>query len=316
MRAGHASRTAEYNALFRALQSSLPASRRLFEDPLAQAFLTWPLNLVARLTVVPGWREFVHWFIDRRWPGMRSSVVARTALIDDWITTCIGEGATQLVMLGAGYDSRPYRLSCLHELTVFEVDHPDTQRAKQRALHHALSDLPTNVRYVASDLNQGQLETAMAGAGYRGTTPTIFLWEGVTNYLTEAAIETSLQWCSRAAASSVLIFTYVHRDVLTNPGAFVGTGRLFASLAKAGERLTFGLDPKTLPDFLANRGLHLERDVGAAEYRQLYLKDAARKIRGHEFYRVALARIGKPAAQADAAAYPDRLTAEGRLGAS
>ena len=316
MRVGHASRTAEYNALFRALHSSLAATGRLFEDPLAQAFLTWPLNLVARLTVVPGWREFVHWFIDRRWPGMRSSVVARTALIDDWITACVGEGATQLVMLGAGYDSRPYRLSCLRELTVFEVDHPDTQRAKQRALHHALSALPANVRYVASDFNQGQLETAMAGAGYRGATPTIFLWEGVTNYLTEAAVETSLQWCSRAAPSSVLIFTYVHRDVLTNPGAFVGTGRLFASLAKAGEQLTFGLDPKTLPDFLATRGLHLERDVGAAEYRQLYLKDAARKIRGHEFYRVALARIGKSPAQADAASYPDRLTAEERLGAS
>jgi methyltransferase (TIGR00027 family) len=189
-------------------------------------------------------------------------------------------------------------MPCLRDLATFEVDHPDTQRAKQWALHRALPALPTSVRYVGSDFNQGQMEKAMAAAGYQGTAPTIFLWEGVTSYLTEAAVDTTLRWCSRAP-SSVLIFTYVHRDILTNPGAFVGTDRLFASLAKAGEKLTFGLDPKTLPEFLADRGLCLERDIGAAEYRELYLKDAARTIRGHEFYRVALARIGKSAAQAD-----------------
>jgi methyltransferase (TIGR00027 family) len=185
-------------------------------------------------------------------------------------------------------------MPCLRDLATFEVDHPDTQRAKQRALHHALPTLPTSVRYVGSDFNQGQMETAMAAAGFKGTAPTIFLWEGVTSYLTEPAVDTTLRWCSRAAPRSVLIFTYVHLDILTNPGAFVGTDRLFASLAKAGEKLTFGLDPKTLPEFLADRGLRLERDIGAAEYRELYLKDAARKIRGHEFYRVALARIEKP----------------------
>ena len=79
--------------------------------------------------------------------------------------------------------------------------------------------------------------------------------------------------------------------------AFIGTERLFASLEKAGEKLTFGLEPNQLPEFLAERGLSLERDVGAAEYRELYFKDAARKMRGHEFYRVALARIATHAAQ-------------------
>ena len=68
--------------------------------------------------------------------------------------------------------------------------------------------------------------------------------------------------------------------------------RLFASLAKVGEKLTFGIEPSELPEFLAKRGLFLESDVGAAEYRERYFKDAARTMRGHEFYRVALARVG------------------------
>lgn len=297
MREGHASRTAEQNALFRALESSLPESRRLFEDPLARGFLTWPLSLVARLALVPGLRELVPWFIDSRWPGVRSSVVARTRLIDDAIAAALGQGIEQLVILGAGFDSRAYRLPDLRGIRVFEVDHPDTQATKRRALERALCVLPEHVRFVASDFRQRDLGSVMAAAGYRESARTFILWEGVTNYLTEAAVDATLRWCARAAPGSLLLFTYVHRDVLTNPGAFIGTDRLFASLEKVGERFTFGIEPSELPEFLAERGLSLESDVGAAEYRERYFRDAARRMRGHEFYRIALARIGRPSAQ-------------------
>jgi len=302
MREGYASRTAEQNALFRALESSLPERRRLFEDPLAQAFLAWPLALVARLAVVPGLQQFVPWYIDRRWPGVRSSVVARTRLIDDAITASLGEHAEQLVILGAGFDSRAYRLPGLRGVTVFEVDHPDTQATKRRVLERALTALPKHVRFVPWDFNQRDLESAMAAAGYSESAHTFILWEGVTNYLTEAAVDTTLRWCSRTSPGSLLLFTYVHRDVLTRPSQFIGTERLFASLEKVGEKLTWGIEPEKLPGFLAERGLSLESDVGATEYRERYFKDAARKMRGHEFYRVARARIGKHAAQQDAAA--------------
>ncbi len=137
----------------------------------------------------------------------------------------------------------------------------------------------------------------MAAAGYRESVRTFILWEGVTNYLTEAAVDATLRWCSRASAGSLLLFTYVHHDVLTKPSAFVGTERLFASLEKVGEKLTFGIEPSKLAGFLAERGMTLESDVGAAEYRERYFNDAARKMRGHEFYRIALARVGKRAAQ-------------------
>jgi methyltransferase (TIGR00027 family) len=294
MRDGHASRTAEHNALFRALESSLPENRRLFNDPLARALLTWPFAVLTRLAVIPGLRELVPWVIDNRWPGVRSSVVARTRLIDDAIASSLGEKPEQLVILGAGFDSRAYRLAGLRDITVFEVDHPDTQTTKRQALERVLSGLPKHVRFVAVDFNQRDLESVMPAAGYRESARTFILWEGVTNYLTEAAVDTTLRWCARASPGSLLIFTYVHRDVLTRPGAFIGTERLFASLAKVGEKLTFGMEPGKLPEFLAKRGLSLESDVGAAEYRERYFKDAARNMRGHEFYRVALARVGPP----------------------
>lgn len=290
MREGRASRTAEQNALFRALESGQRSRRRLFDDPLARSFLTPPLSLAGQLARLPGLRALLPWLLDRRWPGVRSSVVARTRLIDDEIAAALGQ-VEQLVVLGAGFDARPYRMPALQRLSVFEVDHPDTQAAKRRVLERALTRSPSHVRFVPCDFQSRDLGSAMAEAGYRASAPTFILWEGVTNYLTEAAVDATLRWCARAAPGSIVLFTYVHRDILTRPHAFVGTKNLFASLERAGERFTFGLTPSELPDFLAERGLSLERDVGAAEYRERYFGEAARRMRGHEFYRVAVARV-------------------------
>jgi methyltransferase (TIGR00027 family) len=295
MRQGHASRTAEYNALFRALESGLPPAQRIFHDPLARTFLAWPLSAAARLGALPGLRRLVPWYIDTRWPGVRSSVVARTRLIDDMIASSVADDIEQFVILGAGFDSRAYRLAALRDIAIFEVDHPDTLSTRRKVLERAFSALPARVRFVATDFQQRDLESAMAAAGYRESARTFILWEGVTNYLTEPAVEATLRWCARAAPGSLLLFTYIHRDLLTRPDAFVGTQNLFAALDRAGEQMTFGIDPAELPQFLARCGLSLESDVGAAEYRARYFHAAARSMRGHEFYRVALARVRLPA---------------------
>jgi methyltransferase (TIGR00027 family) len=297
MREGYASRTAEQNALFRALESSRPARERICEDPLARHFLTWPLTLVTRIAAIPGVAKSVSSFIDRRWPGVRSSVVARTRLIDDVIVTALEKDIEQLVILGAGFDSRPYRMSCLSAIDVFEVDHPDTQTAKRDVLKRLLSAPPKHVRFVSVDFKRDDLMSGMRLAGYRDKARTFILWEGVTNYLTDDAVDSTLRWCSDSSSpGSLLLFTYVHRDILTRPSAFVGAKNLFASLEKAGERFTFGMDPSHVPQYLAERGLSLEFDIGAAEYRERYFGAAARNMRGHEFYRVALARVSQHAA--------------------
>jgi len=291
MRKGRASRTAEYMALFRALESSLPETRRLFADPFARTFLTWPLGLVARLARIPALGRLAASIIDRRVPGARSSAVARTRFIDDAIAARLRERTQQLVILGAGFDSRAYRLPGLRDLTVFEVDHPDTLARKRAALERAQGVLPSHVRFVPTDLKHRELRSIMAAAGYRDSLCTFFLWEGVTNYLTESAVDATLRWCSRAAPGSRVLFTYVHADVLESPGAFIGTEKLFASLEKFDEQWTFGIEPRRLPGFLAERGLWLETDLGASEYRELYYREAARKMRGYEFYRIAVARV-------------------------
>ena len=167
MRAGHASRTAEHNALFRALESGLPESRRLFTDPFARSFLSRPYSLLTWAARVPGLRELIPRLIDHRWPGVRSSVVARTRLIDEVIADSLGAHIEQLVILGAGFDSRAYRLPGLRDVTVFEVDHPDTQAAKRRTLQRVLSTLPTHVRFVGIDFKPIGAATVCEAFGAR-----------------------------------------------------------------------------------------------------------------------------------------------------
>jgi len=224
---------------------------------------------------------------------VRTAVVARTRLIDDLVSEG-SHGVEQVVVLGAGFDTRAHRLAALRGVAVFEVDHPDTQAAKRRALRAV--DPPADLRLVPCDFQEGRLDEAMAAAGFDPARPTLFLWEGTTNYLTETAVDATLRWCSRAAVGSRLVMTYVHRDVLDHPERFAGTEQLFSTLDHVGERFTFGLDPADTPGFLADRHLALEADLGAAEFRQRCYGDAAHAIRGHEFYRVATARVVEPAA--------------------
>lgn len=291
MKEGQASRTAEYVALFRAIETTLPPDRRLFDDPFAARFLSPPLAAVATLSRLPGAADLISRFIDRRWAGARSSAVARTRCIDDTMMAALSEGIEQVVILGAGFDCRAYRLRNLVGLPVFEVDHPDTQVEKRAILRRASIPVPPSVRFVSTDFHAGDLDQKTGAAGYSTNARTFILWEGVTPYLTESAVDDTLRWCAQAASGSQVLLTYVDRAVLDDPRAFAGTDRLFSTLKAAGEEWTFGLRPTELASFLQVRGLRLEQDIGSADYRARYLPRLARIMRGYEFYRLAIANV-------------------------
>jgi methyltransferase (TIGR00027 family) len=279
-------------ALFRALESR--RDPRLFEDPFAYGFLGPRLRAVVRLASLPLLGAAVPMFIDGRWPGARTSGVARTRLIDDALVAALRCDVPQVVLLGAGFDARAYRLQNIGRTRVFEVDHAATQAAKRARLHARLSALPAHVRFVPVDFDRECVADALAAAGFDGARQTFFLWEGVTNYLTAAAVDATLRFVASIAAGSRLVFTYVDRRVLGGDGseaAFAGVPRLRALLRRSGEPWTFGLEPAEVGSYLAARGLALVEDVGAAEYRARYWGASARRMRGYEFYRVAIADV-------------------------
>jgi methyltransferase (TIGR00027 family) len=291
MRAGRASRTAEYNALFRALEAARPRQDRVVDDRHAVRFLSLPLRWAASLSRLPVVGTAVSAYIDWRQPGVMASVIARTRMIDDHLEAALRDGIRQIVVLGAGFDTRAYRISGIDCARVFEVDHPDTGTSKRRLLRHALGALPAHVNFVAVDFGHDVLAGRLATAGFDRNARTIFIWEGVSNYLTEAAVNSMLGFMGRSANGSRVVFTYVHRDIIRDPSRFVGGEKLHRRLAKLGEQQTFGLDPSDVPSFIAKHGLRLTLDIGSVDYRMKYLKGRAGQPRGHEFYRVAVAEV-------------------------
>lgn len=284
-----ASRTAEYVALYRALETTETRREPLFRDPFARHLLDDGRAFALHAANIPGLRGVLERYADWRAPGARTSAIGRTRFIDDVVRAEVGRGAGQLVILGAGYDSRAHRLAELASVRVYEVDRGDTQAEKRRRID-AVAGAREDVRYVAVDFAAGDLATRLAGAGWRADLPSLFVWEGVTNYLDAAAVARVLGMVGRTAAGGAIVFTYVHRGVLDGSVDFHGAARLVGNVERLGEPWRFGLLPEELAAYLAGFGLALEQDLGADEYRARYFGATAR-FAGYAFYRIAVARV-------------------------
>ena len=290
MKANTASRTAQYMALFRALETKRPPATRLFNDPYAIHFLGKGFKRITRLAKFSPVQRLASAIIQHRIPGAFASGVARTKYIDELLYRTVRNGVKQVIILGAGFDTRALRLDFLKNIPVIEIDHPDTATIKMGTIRKVLNGLPPNVRYLQIDFNSQSLAALLDAERIDFTLPTTILWEGVTNYLSAEAMDNSFALLGRFAKNSAVIFTYVHKEVLANPSAFFGAQKLLDDLDEIEERWTFGFYPDELPAYLLRYGFRLEEDTGAAEYRRQYLAGREYLFRGYEFYRVALAK--------------------------
>jgi methyltransferase (TIGR00027 family) len=152
MQDGKASQTAQYITFSRALETQERPARRFFDDPYAFALLSGSYRIFARLARLPIIGKLICDILDLGWSYSGSSAVVRTRAIDDLMYNTIRGGAHHLVLLGAGLDSRGCRLDETGVIEVFEVDHPAAQDVKKERLHACMGKLPTNIRYVAVDL--------------------------------------------------------------------------------------------------------------------------------------------------------------------
>jgi methyltransferase (TIGR00027 family) len=260
MRAGQPSRTARQNALFRALEARRPAADRVADDPLAVRFLSPEFRVLAGAARLPSARRLIESVIDHRWPCVRGGVVARTRLIDEAVAAL--PRAEQALILGAGFDTRAYRLASLREVALFEVDHPATQAVKRRTLLRTGAQRLDGVRFVPVVFGADDPARELADRGFVPGLPTLVLWEGVTNYLDPGAVDATFRFLASAAGpGSPVLFTYVDRGILDGSAVFEGAETTMRAVRRVGEPFTFGLDPGEVPGYLAERGFELEWDI-------------------------------------------------------
>lgn len=198
MRRDSPSATAVAVALGRALAGSSAPS----PDPFAVELL--PRRIAAAL------RRSRRLGPARRWiaPGFVDHLALRTAAIDAALVESVAEGVDQVVVLGAGFDARAFRIPELAGTDVFEVDHPVTQRRKRRRAE-SLTPTARSHRFVAVDFERDALAEALEQAGHDAGRPTCWIWEGVTMYLPEGATRDTLAALrARSRVGSRLVATY------------------------------------------------------------------------------------------------------------
>ncbi len=204
MRRGKPSRTAEFVALNRALGTLAPQVPD-FSDPFAFRFLSdrWQKRVErTRALLASGGRKSPYPFWHR---GMGVFNQFRTVILDRAIESAPPE---QLVILGAGLDSRAWRLDCLKDTVVFEVDHPASQAVK-RERSASVPYKAKDVRFVAMDFQRDQLAPLIQSAGFDPRKRSFWLWEGVTMYLRPDAVSANLgAFAALSAPGSRIALTY------------------------------------------------------------------------------------------------------------
>jgi len=287
----NASFTAETMALQRSFESHRPPSQRLFTDPYADAFLRPTLRTLAIASRAPVLRRLAIGTYDLiGGPGPRPSAIIRTRIIDDTVTDASPDHP-QCVLLGAGYDTRAHRLAALAGSRIFEVDQPATQTAKRRVIAH-LGLASDHVTYVGVDFERDDLATKLTAAGFDRSSPALFLWEGVTQYLTRDAVESNIAVMRGLAESGgLLIVTYVDIRALANPSPFPEARRWVRTVARAGEPWIFGLLPDDAETFFSHLGCKLRHDISTLHAGHALRATRHRHDQGSALYRIATVQI-------------------------
>lgn len=263
--------TAEMAAAARAFGASVADPLLRNPDELAEKLIPWSRrpSVAAKLPLARG---AIRRMMQRKVPGALVFETLRTRHMDAVLLREVADGARQVVVLGAGLDSRAYRFADrLVETRVFEVDHPSMSVVKRARVQRVLHRVPDNVVYVAVDLETHDLGQALAAAGYDREARSVVIWSGVAPYLTEEAIATTLRWFARGnAPGSAIVLDHVYQEFIDGRMNGGGVGEIRRATRAAGEPLVSGIPVGGTSTYLAEHDLELVEELTPEQAAALY----------------------------------------------
>jgi methyltransferase (TIGR00027 family) len=266
------SRTAELVCLARAGEALRPAARRIVDDPYARLFLRPMAQSLlggrrAPLPLALGPSE------------LTTFVLCRHRAIDDWLERALAGGVEQVVVLGAGYDTRAWRFAeALGGRPVWEVDFPATARRKESLARRHAGELPaTTLHRVAVDFERQSFAARLEAEGFTAGARTFFVWEGVSMYLTRRAVKESLAAMRRlGGAGSELAADFWY--LVDAADAASALRRISPNLlALLGEPVLFGIHPEDVSAFLEREGVAAREILEAGDLEARYLEGDSRR---------------------------------------
>ena len=265
------SRTAAFTCLSRA--SSYADKRECYQGTDGIAYMLVPAFF--KLLLKSRW--LFRLFSRRYFPnGIYEYVIARTKYFDAAFQEALEQCFDQILIFGAGFDSRALRFSKLNKGTrIFELDAPVTQREKLKAFKAKKLAVPANLTFVLIDFNKESLAEKTAQAGFIAGRKSLFILEGVTMYLSREAIDNTFRFVSDVAGQgSIIIFDYIHGSVLRKEKRYYGEENIYKTVAQAGEEWTFAIEEGETELFLTRYGFLKKGLSGSLELGERYFRNS------------------------------------------
>lgn len=263
--------TAEMAAATRAFGASAGDPLLRNPDQLARRLIPWSRrpSVAAKL---PGARRAVRRMIERKVPGALVFETLRTRHMDTVLLSEVQAGTRQVVVLGAGLDSRAYRfVDQLAEAKVYEIDQASMSAIKRERVRRLGGHGADNVAYVAVDFETDDLGARLRAEGHDPSARTVAIWSGVAPYLTQEAIGATLAWFAGGnAPGSAIVFDHVYQEFIDGTMNGGGLDEIRRATQAAGEPLRSGIPAGGSSAYLARYGLELVQELTPTEAAALY----------------------------------------------
>ena len=200
--------------------------------------------------------------------------VLREKYIDDFIEGAIESGCRQLLLLGAGYDTRFFRLPSIRKYSVstYEVDLPDTIEEKGAVIEARLGCIPIGLSLIPVDLRHTDWK-GIFQCGFQAGVPTIYVWQGVSYYLPEKTVSAVLDFVRHEMIdASHVVFDSCWPLMLVENDEIPGIRANIERLKEIGEPYIFGMEPRHMELWLQGKGFRNIRLSSLNELEMVYMK--------------------------------------------
>jgi len=262
--------TAESLALIRAKESALKPEERICYDPYAIKFVNPELlQIYARMS--PETVKRMQDSYESQFPGHKNALITRVRYFDDQVKDSISKGFTQIVIFGAGYDTRAYRIDGISKIKVFEIDLPDIQKRKKSKIKEIFGSLPAHVTYLPVDLSNTSFKEAFQGSNFDFQQKTLYLMEGLILYIPPEQVRVLFSSIiSQSTQRSAILFDSVDKGIIDGSDQSPYAMNLRDQMSRMGEPFVFGIRKGDEEKYMKNIGFKNIQVITHEEYRSLY----------------------------------------------
>ncbi len=270
-----------------AIEQNFEKDKRGIEDPYAEKILPLPMKLFVKTMNFNFMRNWLVKSSEKSLPGIWAGMICRKKYFDDVVVNS-KEDVQNIVNLGAGYDTRFYRLYGLEHLSLFEIDQPNNIDSKVSLMKENLEKIPENINYIKVDFDKEDTLERLIESGLDTSQRTLFLLEGVTQYLTEKGFLSILEMIEKFPKGSSLAFTYVLKDLIEGKKLY-GFEKGYEKYVEKEKIWKLGYNKDEIKPLLEKYELEINEDKSFVELGEKYVEPLNRNLKSTEIERVAFA---------------------------